>query len=58
MVRNLAVLALLLIGLLAGMITYDYMRIPSRNLVIFYTSNLRGRSASPALPLSQFSLFS
>jgi len=42
-VRNLAVLALLLIGLLAGMITYDYMRIPSRNLVIFYTSNLRGQ---------------
>ncbi|MDD3147402.1 MAG: bifunctional UDP-sugar hydrolase/5'-nucleotidase [Candidatus Riflebacteria bacterium] len=43
MVRNLAVLALMMIGLLAGMIIYDYMQIPSRNLVIFYTSNLRGQ---------------
>jgi len=42
-VRNLAVLALLLICMLAGMIAYDYMKIPSRNLVIFYTSNLRGQ---------------
>ena len=43
MVRNLAVLALVLICMLAGMIAYDYMKIPSRNLVIFYTSNLRGQ---------------
>ena len=43
MVRNLAVLALAMICLLAGMIIYDYLSIPSRNLIIFYTSNLRGQ---------------
>ncbi len=43
MVRNLAVLALAMICLLAGMIAYDYLSIPSRNLIIFYTSNLRGQ---------------
>lgn len=32
-----------MICLLAGMIIYDYLQIPSRNLVIFYTSNLRGQ---------------
>ncbi|HNX76156.1 MAG TPA: bifunctional UDP-sugar hydrolase/5'-nucleotidase [Candidatus Rifleibacterium sp.] len=43
MVRNLAVLALAMICLLAGMIGYDWWSIPSRNLIIFYTSNLRGQ---------------
>lgn len=43
MVRNLAVVALIMIGLLAGLIINDYLKIPTRNLVIFYTSNLRGQ---------------
>lgn len=43
MVRNLAIVAVILIGLLAGLIIHDHYSIPSRNLVIFYTSNLRGQ---------------
>lgn len=43
MVRNLSIVALVMIGLLVGLIVHDYMQIPTRNLVIFYTSNLRGQ---------------
>lgn len=43
MVKNLSIVALLLITVLTGLIIRDYMKIPSRNLVIFYTSNLRGQ---------------
>ncbi len=43
MVRNLAIVAVLLIGILAGLIVHDHYSIPTRNLVIFYTSNLRGQ---------------
>jgi 2',3'-cyclic-nucleotide 2'-phosphodiesterase/3'-nucleotidase len=43
LVRNLAIIALLLMSLLAGLIVHDHYSIPSRNLVIFYTSNLRGQ---------------
>ncbi|GAB4272411.1 MAG: hypothetical protein Kow0029_10960 [Candidatus Rifleibacteriota bacterium] len=43
MVKNLAMIALLMIALLAGLIIHDYYSIPTRNLVIFYTSNLRGQ---------------
>lgn len=43
MVRNLAIVALLMIGLLAGLIIHDHYSIPTRNLIIFYTSNLRGQ---------------
>jgi len=42
-VKNLSIVALILIGILSGMLLKDYMSIPSRNLVIFYTSNLRGQ---------------
>ena len=43
MVRNLAIVAILMIALLAGLIIHDHYSIPTRNLVIFYTSNLRGQ---------------
>lgn len=43
MVRNLSIVAVVLIGLLSGLLIKDYMSLPSRNLVIFYTSNLRGQ---------------
>lgn len=43
MVKNLSIVALILILALTGMVVNDYMKIPSRNLVIFYTSNLRGQ---------------
>ena len=43
MVKNLSIVALILIGILSGLLLKDYMSIPSRNLVIFYTSNLRGQ---------------
>lgn len=43
MVKNLSIIALILIGLLSGLLIKDYMSMPSRNLVIFYTSNLRGQ---------------
>jgi 2',3'-cyclic-nucleotide 2'-phosphodiesterase (5'-nucleotidase family) len=32
-----------MVGLLAGLIIHDHYSIPSRNLIIFYTSNLRGQ---------------
>ena len=43
MVRNLSIVAVVLIGILSGLLIKDYMGMPSRNLVIFYTSNLRGQ---------------
>ncbi|MGM0600485.1 MAG: bifunctional metallophosphatase/5'-nucleotidase, partial [Candidatus Rifleibacteriota bacterium] len=43
MIRNLAIIALLMTSLLAGLIINDYYSIPARSLVIFYTSNLRGQ---------------
>lgn len=43
MVRNLSIIAVILIGILSGLLIRDYMSMPSRNLVIFYTSNLRGQ---------------
>lgn len=43
MVKNLAIVALIMTCLLAGLILHDYMKLPTRNLVIFYTSNLRGQ---------------
>jgi 2',3'-cyclic-nucleotide 2'-phosphodiesterase (5'-nucleotidase family) len=42
-VKNLSIVAVVLIGLLAGLLIKDYMSLPSRNLIIFYTSNLRGQ---------------
>lgn len=43
MVRNLAIVTILLMCFLAGTFVYDYMQLPSRNLIIIYTSNLRGQ---------------
>lgn len=43
MVKNLAIITLLLLCLLGGLFIYDYIQLPSRSLVIFYTSNLRGQ---------------
>ena len=43
MVRNLAIITCILICILGGMLVYDYFQIPSRNLIIIYTSNLRGQ---------------
>jgi 2',3'-cyclic-nucleotide 2'-phosphodiesterase (5'-nucleotidase family) len=43
LIRNLAIIALLMISLLAGLIINDYYSIPAKSLVIFYTSNLRGQ---------------
>lgn len=43
MVKNLSILALVLMTFLGGMIINDYLKMPSKNLVIFYTSNLRGQ---------------
>ena len=43
MVKNLSIVALILMCILAGLLIKDYMSMPSRNLVIFYTSNLRGQ---------------
>jgi len=42
-VKNLSILALILVTFLAGMVLNDYLKMPSKNLVIFYTSNLRGQ---------------
>ena len=43
MVRNLAIITCILICILGGMLIYDYFQIPSKNLIIIYTSNLRGQ---------------
>lgn len=43
MVKNLGILALAMTLLLAGVLVYDYYSMARRNLVIFYTSNLRGQ---------------
>lgn len=43
MVRNLSIIALLLICILAGLAVRDYYREPGKDLVIFYTSNMRGQ---------------
>ncbi len=43
MVKNLSIIALILISILSGLLIKDYMSMPKRNLVIFYTSNLRGQ---------------
>ena len=43
MVRNLAIITCILISILGGMLIYDYFQIPSKNLIIIYTSNLRGQ---------------
>lgn len=43
MIRNLTVLTLVLCAILGGLLLKDHLSIPSRHLVIFYTSNLRGQ---------------
>ena len=43
MVKNLSIVAVLMMCLLAGLIISDYLKLPSKELVIFYTSNLRGQ---------------
>ena len=43
MIKNLSIILILLLGVLGGMIIYDYSQMPSKNLTIFYTSNLRGQ---------------
>ena len=43
MVRNLAIITILLLCLLGGLLVYDYTQMPSKHLIIFYTSNLRGQ---------------
>ena len=43
MVRNLAIVTIILVCILGGMLVYDYFQIPSKNLIIIYTSNLRGQ---------------
>ena len=43
MVRNLAIITCILVCILGGMLIYDYFQIPSKNLIIIYTSNLRGQ---------------
>lgn len=43
MIRNLSILTLVLSAILGGLLLKDHMSIPSRHLVIFYTSNLRGQ---------------
>jgi 2',3'-cyclic-nucleotide 2'-phosphodiesterase/3'-nucleotidase len=42
-VRNLTILAIILTLSLGGLLLHDHYSIPTRNLVIFYTSNLRGQ---------------
>ncbi len=43
MVRNLAIVTILLVCFLGGTFIYDYVRLPSKNITIIYTSNLRGQ---------------
>lgn len=43
MVKNLAIVTIILLSILGGLLLYDFMQLPSKNLVIFYTSNLRGQ---------------
>ncbi len=43
LLRHLTILAVVLVALLVGLLVRDHYNIPSRHLVIFYTSNLRGQ---------------
>lgn len=43
LIRNLTILTLILCAILGGLLLKDHMSIPSRHLVLFYTSNLRGQ---------------
>lgn len=43
MIKNLSITALAIILILSGLLYRDYLKVPSKNLVIFYTSNLRGQ---------------
>lgn len=43
LLRQLTIVAILLVALLVGLLVRDHYNIPSRHLVIFYTSNLRGQ---------------
>ncbi|HOY67315.1 MAG TPA: bifunctional UDP-sugar hydrolase/5'-nucleotidase [Candidatus Ozemobacteraceae bacterium] len=43
MIRNLTFLTIILTLILGGLLLKDHMSIPTRHLVIFYTSNLRGQ---------------
>lgn len=43
MVKNLSIIAILMMCVLFGLYISDYMKLPSKELVIYYTSNLRGQ---------------
>lgn len=43
MVRNLAIVTVILLCILGGTLIHDYIQLPSKNLTIVYTSNLRGQ---------------
>ncbi len=43
LVKNLAIVTLILLCILGGLFIYDYTQMPTKSLVIFYTSNLRGQ---------------
>ena len=43
MVKNLGIATILLLSILVSLFVYDYLQMPSKSLVIFYTSNLRGQ---------------
>ena len=43
MVRNLAIVTIILLCFLSGTLIYDYLQLPSNNITIMYTSNLRGQ---------------
>ena len=43
LIKNLSITALAIILVLSGLLYRDYLNVPSKNLVIFYTSNLRGQ---------------
>jgi 2',3'-cyclic-nucleotide 2'-phosphodiesterase (5'-nucleotidase family) len=43
LLKNLTIVALVLVVLLVGLLVRDHMSLPSKTLTIFYTSNLRGQ---------------
>lgn len=43
MVRNLSIIAILMSSILLGLYINDHLKLPSKELVIYYTSNLRGQ---------------
>ena len=43
LIRNLVFVAVLMVAILLGLIVRDHFSVPTKHLVIFYTSNLRGQ---------------